>query len=150
MFQSNSSHVFDPWDVLNVMIFVALEQLAPLLKTMITYQEKMTAIQERMIAYQQQHNNKAVDKAAKRFAVTEYVVVTSQACSIRAPEVDIVLEWLQLPLEIPFTARVTDMAFDDGPYPGFAAFDWTDRADEGVLDIMRLNIENRCRWSGSV
>jgi hypothetical protein len=69
---------------------------------------------------------------------TEYNIVPSRACSTnRADEFNVVLEWLQLSMEIPFIQRVTDVVFDEGTYPSFIAFNWQGLNENAGYEPMR-------------
>lgn len=113
------------------------EQLAQSMKTMITTQEQLITTLTQVIT-NQEHIICKLRKLAERIPdVIESNVTPSQACSSGAPAFDIVLQWLRLPLEIPFMDRVTDAALDEGTYPTFAGFDWGDQNKNAGYEPMR-------------
>jgi CRISPR/Cas system-associated exonuclease Cas4 (RecB family) len=94
-----------------------------------------------VIEAQQQTRNDVSELSRKisNVQITQYDIVPSQACSTnRASEFNVVLEWLQLAVDIPFIQRVTDreLGGDYCQYERFRAFPWGDQNESAGYETM--------------
>jgi len=109
------------------------ERIEQLINTVVTNQEQMRNDQLQMRNEVAQLNQRMAN-----VHITEYNIIPSQACSTnRAHEFNVVLEWLRLPMEIPFIQRVTDVVLDEGTYPRFVPFNWGDQNENVGYEPMR-------------